>query len=493
MASSEVSGEPPHGDAAEAGEVSAATAAFNEQKLLEQEDDASSGPLAEGSASAKAKAFLARKKDELISSNRAKFADVIATYDANRAFINRANMANSLFGAEIVRSYHVGDFFSTGDGRTALCAMRADFGAKSNTSYSFDPDTWNCLCCPAHHRILDKLTAPQDITAARRLFLLGDQALPPALPGAAAGMCIPVIRQEDASLKALVQLFINIVRGHRLQAGSLVAISSASHLASGGLGHYLDELAQASYMLQDFTRGEVELVLCPVFLYSGSTDRHLIRSLAELAAWIRTCTGPVAFLGDTINAAYQAAANSSTLNYDVPMERAILTLANFSEGGARERVWLSDPGFQIPCELAELTLAEEKNTISSLLTELNVKAGLVQSMPEVNRRPPPRCVSVTGDRCVSNYLVIGASNSERLAAEIANAGLRVVRIKTTNWTPTSDNRRRGRPGHPRQGGGGRQQHRGTHLPHAGQHSIPGAEHRWLSSAAAPRCRRAISY
>jgi len=67
--------------------------------------------------------------------------------------------------------------------------------------------------------------------------------MPPALPGAEIGLCIPVIRQEDASLKSLVQLFINLVRGYKLQAGSIVAICSASHLASGGLCHYLDELA----------------------------------------------------------------------------------------------------------------------------------------------------------------------------------------------------------------------------------------------------------
>jgi len=39
---------------------------------------------------------------------------------------------------------------------------------------------------------------------------------------------------------------------------------------------------------------------------------------------------------------------------------------------------------------------------------------------------------------VNNYLVIGASNSDRLAAVLGAAGLKVVRIKTTNWIPTMD-------------------------------------------------------
>jgi len=313
MASSDVSESQLSSEAAEQNEISAAAAAFNEQKQLEQED-ASTGPLADAgaSASAKAKAYIARKKEELITSNRAKFADLIATYDANRALINRANMAASLFGTETVRAYHVGDFFSSGDGRTALCAMKANFQQLSNTSFSFEPETWSCLCCQTQHKILDKLSTAADNMKVRRVFMIGDQALPPALPGAESGLCIPIIRQEDASLKSLVNLFISTIRGYKLQAGSIVAISSASHLASGGLGHYLDELAQATQTLHEFTRGEVELVPGPIFLYSGSTDRHLIRSMAELAAWLRTCTGPVSFLGNSINMAFQVAANRAT-------------------------------------------------------------------------------------------------------------------------------------------------------------------------------------
>jgi len=409
-----------------------AQAETGEQKLL---DEDGSEPMVD--ASTKARAFLARKKTEMSENVRAKFADKIATYDAIRSFIGRANMAPDMFGSRATLAYELGDFFPNSDGRMALCELRCDYGAMANTSYSFDPSNWECKCCGEAHRILERRTGQPSRSATRRIFLIGDQACPPTLPGDDNMSCIPVLRQEDASIKDLVRLFMHTVRGFTLQPGSLVVVTSATQMAGAGISHYLDHLSQARSMLGNFTRGEVELVPGPPFLYEGTTSKQLLRTIAEMTGWLNCGSGSVCTLTGTFHETIQELKNT-TVGPQTVMDTCFYTLPSFTTSGAPEKMWCSGVKCLIPAQVAELNQAGEQRIVNKMVDELTVKTGIGLATVTVNRRPDPKPSAEGARGCVSGILVVGASNADRLAAELQQTGIKVVRIKTTNWTPSKE-------------------------------------------------------
>jgi len=374
-----------------------------------------SGPLV--NASTKAQAYLARNKQEMIDNIRAKFADSLATYDAIRSFIGRANLAPSLFSDSFNSAYVLGDFFSNGDGRMAQCELRCDFSTKANISFSFNPDTWTCSCCSEGHRILDRLNAAPSRSASRRVFWIGDQACPPTLMDNDSTRCIPVIRQEDATIKDLVKLFLHTVRGYRLQPGSVVIVSSATHMAAGGISHYLDQLVQATEWLNNFTRGEVELVPGPPLLFEGCSSRQVIRTIVELAAWLAESTGPVNSLADTFGETVRTLRNCSG-GQMAALEPAYYILPTFLNSGPPEKVWHSGPGILLPDKIGALSSENEQTILDSFVGEINSKRGFDLPPLKVNRRPEPRQGAAGSISCVTSILVIGASHAERLAAEL---------------------------------------------------------------------------
>ena len=404
-----------------------------EQRELELSQ---SEPLVD--ASTKARAYLVRKKSELKDRIRAKFADQISTYDAIRAFIGRANMAPDLFGGNAVLAYDLGDFFSNSDGRMALCKLTCDYSVMANISFSFEPDSWKCRCCVDQHKILDRLRDQQSRAATRRVFFLGDQACPPALPGLDSNGCIPVLRQEDASIKDLIQLFIHTVRGFRLQPGSIVVVCSATQMAAAGFTHYLDQLAQARESLNNFTRGEVELVPGPPFLYEGTTSRQLLRTIAELTGWLKDNAGPVSTLASTLQESIRLL-KTCTVGPQTPLEPNVYTVPSFTTSGPPEKLWCSGHNCILPTQVGELSQAMEQELVNKLVDELNYKTGMGQAAISINRRPEPtQATEGASGGNLSRILVIGASNAERLGVELESTGAKVVKIKTTNWLPTKD-------------------------------------------------------
>ena len=68
----------------------------------------------------RARAYIAKKKEEIVASVRAIFADRIAMYDAIKSFNKRREEALDLDGGADRLSGHFGDFLSAGDGRMGL-------------------------------------------------------------------------------------------------------------------------------------------------------------------------------------------------------------------------------------------------------------------------------------------------------------------------------------------------------------------------------------
>ena len=105
-----------------------------EQQLL----SANTATFADSDISDRAKAYLAKKKEESISNIRAIFADRIATYDTIRSFNKRKEEALDLYGGADRMSGRYGDFLSDGDGRMGMVNLIVNFGKKTSKTYSFD-------------------------------------------------------------------------------------------------------------------------------------------------------------------------------------------------------------------------------------------------------------------------------------------------------------------------------------------------------------------
>jgi hypothetical protein len=73
------------------------------------------------------------------------------------------------------------------------------------------------------------------------VFIVSDQGFPPGLVPASGG-CVIVMRQEYGSINELCDMFIEHTRGCIIPAGSIVMLSSLTHLADVGVGAYTEDL-----------------------------------------------------------------------------------------------------------------------------------------------------------------------------------------------------------------------------------------------------------
>ncbi len=77
---------------------------------------------------------------------------------------------------------------------------------------------------------------------------------PPVLP-CGNGECLKIVRIENGSLKELVTCFLDITRGKGFPTGSLILLTSVSHLQMRGLSGYAFDLAEEMNRLGAIFRG----------------------------------------------------------------------------------------------------------------------------------------------------------------------------------------------------------------------------------------------
>ena len=113
--------------------------------------------------------------------------------------------------------------------------------------------------------------------------MLTDQNFPPVLP-AVSGSCISVVRVENGSLWELATTFISLAAKGTMAVGSIVILSSATHLSNVGTAGYAEDLVRAAQHLHSTFQGKICVRLgCPL---NGTNDRALIRSVFEISGWI---------------------------------------------------------------------------------------------------------------------------------------------------------------------------------------------------------------
>jgi hypothetical protein len=116
------------------------------------------------------------------------------------------------------------------------------------------------------------------------VFVLADQSFPAAVGPEGSG-CMMVIRLEFGSPMELVDLFLDLTRGCQIPAGSVLLLSSLSHLADSGPAAYAADLNLAAIKLMRALRGGIIVLPGLVFPAAKITDPSVVRGLVDILSW----------------------------------------------------------------------------------------------------------------------------------------------------------------------------------------------------------------
>jgi hypothetical protein len=401
---------------------------YAEQRNLEA--DLNANPM---DVCSKAKQYVLKTRDAAIAAIQAIFADKMTTYTAIKSYNDRSQLACCPQGSpDAAPPLDTGSFFSGGDGRMANCRLRMNFGNKSTTCYSFCPDNWECTSCENPHKILTSHRDEEPPT--RCAFLLCDQGGPPSL--ACKGEdCIPVIRKEFGTLLDLASEFLDITKQYRPCPGTIVAIASATQLAQGGVADYIRDLTTIQGWFQNKFKGEVELVPGPVYLLNGCNSKSLLCAMADFTDWCKEGGEQTSLLLGTMTAALQVALASGTGEFYRLPPRLYRLPADLS-GEVELLPWAFTANTPFPAGTKHLSPAKENTINQAFREDLMKKRSLPVGELSVERGLSPSVAAAEARR--KKFLVIGASNSERLGSALEARGIKTAFIKTTNWKPGPD-------------------------------------------------------
>jgi len=349
---------------------------------------------------------------------------------------NSIKSANAIYNLHnggsvpLVDTRNNGSFFSPGDSRENICEVKVDMLNKIVSCSSFNMKTMTCACC-GHFMSRFGVRAKK---AERAVVILSDHAFPAAAPaGGGGGGCLKIFRCESASLRTITDTFLAATAGWQLAAGSVMLLSSVSHLASVGVSIYVDNFFECAKKLKHATG--IDVRPAPIILMSGTNDPLLVRSLVDLAAWQKHYhCGDNLFASDAISAAVAAMAAHGTgvcqarhdCRYSLPFNIK-----------ANEQVsWLSDNLSMLPSGVGPIAADTEQKIIAELISHYNLALVMdLDPSPNLTR------MVVAGNFSASSttFVIVGNSHAARTGAAIRTAGFNTIdatfpacRITTAN-------------------------------------------------------------
>ncbi len=96
------------------------------------------------------------------------------------------------------------------------------------------------------------------------------------------GDCFKILQVEKASLSNLSSVFLAVLEGFTVPAGTVVLISSVSHLAALGMAAFAEDLVRA---FRDIYETGITVMHGIPLLLSGINNQSTIRSMLEVGAW----------------------------------------------------------------------------------------------------------------------------------------------------------------------------------------------------------------
>jgi hypothetical protein len=387
-------------------------------------------------------AIHGRKKDPANSSSSSNCSDLNndhnkqanSTYDAIGKLRQKNLEAQNLYGGVSTLSDCLGSFKPDGETWGSPPVSRQNFGARHNISLNFDPVTLQCKNCDREpHRILAGIGGGGDDTPGdRMLIVLADQSFPAAVGPEDGCDCMMVIRLEYGSPHELVEIFLDLTRGCRIPAGSVVLLSSLSHLADVGLAAYTADLNSAATKLTRALRGGVVVLPGFVFPAANINNAMVVRGMIDLLTWsaeasrVMDSVQPVLRESHLVNRdlLLKLGTGDAQSPYGVRLRLPVQL------GSPELRKWELTGPENLKNGTGPVPSSDVMKIINSATSELAIGLGL--NYYKVANLYGGQAAGSSIER---NVVVIGASHASRLHVAFKNAGAKAKWLETRNWRP----------------------------------------------------------
>ncbi len=328
-----------------------------------------------------------------------------------------------------------GSFRNEGDNRAVLTREHSNRTTETTSSFSFTYSNIYCSACEKPHPILGRGVKP--------VFVLSDQAFPPAIPALDGGRCLAVVRVEDGSLNDIWDLFREKIRTEWLPEGTTLLIGSASHLARFGTAAYLEEYVKTVNRIAETIPGAT-VAHAPLLLLNGSNNPALIRSMLELSNWLLAIEGENGEAGFDFSSItntwtdllHSCSIGATQANYAISM-----VLPSSREMPLVKKVWISEPLSEIPAGTSALTQTEEGCFLDKLISQLNrtlhVELSTAIQVERTRIRKQNSGPQPPQQQSFKNVLFVGDRTANKLATEIKKTARLSGLVQITKLDPIS--------------------------------------------------------
>jgi hypothetical protein len=315
--------------------------------------------------------------------------------------------------------------FDAGDTRIKQTTMRYRMDTHANITASFNPADMICRGC--------KNRGPHSVIGGEDqhpvVIVVTDQNFPPVMFSEDEGACIGVVRVEFGSIREIGFIIGDLLDGVRLPDGSVILVSSVSDLDRQGVIGYAEELARTIRIVKEKLGGRVQVSAIPPILIAGINSFKLLRDILEVEFWIeRLEGGDGMMLGRMREKMIQKIGERGVGRRRSPEEHQ----HTLPKGvGVWDKIRIRSVGWpNMPERMEPLTEEDEGELIDMLVRELKMNYGVRVSEKLDHGRDR------TVRSGVDEYVVIGASNADRLGDTLISMGKAVVKITKGGWRPT---------------------------------------------------------
>jgi hypothetical protein len=308
--------------------------------------------------------------------------------------------------------------------RITTTYRREILGKNLAISSSFNPATLKCGCKEALTVLRRRDAAPLN-TLKGRVIVLADHCFSPNLSVSdhSSGDCLAILRIEHGDLHELAELFFSLTDIYKIQRGSIILLSSVSHLAQAGLDAYAADMASIISSIKNRLAGIVEAFPVAPLLLGGCEDQSLVRAVFDTCLWLKAIPGyPFIGFTDAIIAAMLADGAGGIqpayrAHHRLPVDMEFSTFKNVSSSG--------HPGL---CKkIRPIEEHRENPSVSKLLCELSTSFDMpVCLSPSFGRLPS---AAITGE---PRILVVGASHAARVAEQLSKR-FQVKNLRIGGW------------------------------------------------------------
>ena len=248
-------------------------------------------------------------------------------------------------------------------------------------------------------------------------------------------MCLSVLRVEHASLNELADSFTELTKGGLLPEGSMLLLSSVSHLARVGTESYCLELVSVINRLRKVIGHSSFVSPGPFVMGGGTNDKALIKSLVELYSWLSNLSEVAGIC--LLKQSYLICLESLQVNgsHDKVSDCSCSSRLSLpvSLQSPQTASWTSVVGKKLPSVLACSLASEEERIVLTLLDELSSKFAFnLGKKISFCRTPDSSLRNLLPMDSLDHLLVVGSSHSRHISQYLDMANISCSSILIPN-------------------------------------------------------------